>query len=374
MGTPDARDRPLIPQERVELASFTAQDLRERGGVELECVGPEVREIRVELRRRHEPDSGAFLLPRLRQHELVASCEPEPEHGRLRPLRSRCEVAESAGAHEVDAEHELPVRRGKRRFLPRRREPSRRRPSSAESGGSNVFRVAMCAGPAFSIGERETSGASSRTHASTSGSSGNGALHSVFDRLGHFAKVALRFDDLDSTRPRIGSPAVERIVVEARRGNVIEARHHVHAVAVLDGEIVESCGDPRSSRTSAARRSRSRRCRSFGCRPDLADDEIAIACASHLHRPEQLEPVRRLLAKAEATEDDLECGPEPTRLAHTCSGKHAAMLLLCRRRDGRLRATDWPSTRARRRCSRRWPTPPRSSRRRSRPRSTAAAS
>ena len=117
MGTPDARDRALIPQERVELASFTAENLRERGGVEVECVGPEVREIRVELRRRHEPDSGAFLLPRLRQQELVASCEPEPEHGRLRPLRSRCEVAESTRAHEVDAEHELPVLRGKEEVL-----------------------------------------------------------------------------------------------------------------------------------------------------------------------------------------------------------------------------------------------------------------
>jgi L-asparaginase len=65
--------------------------------------------------------------------------------------------------------------------------------------------------------------------------------------------------------------------------------------------------------------------------PQLGDDaEIAIACASHLHRPEQLEPVQRLLTKADATDDDLECGPEPTRLEHNCSGKHAAMLLLCR--------------------------------------------
>ena len=71
-------------------------------------------------------------------------------------------------------------------------------------------------------------------------------------------------------------------------------------------------------------------------RPDLDDAEIAIACASHLHRPEQLEPVRSLLAKADATEDDLECGPEPTRLEHNCSGKHAAMLLLCRERG-------WPT-------------------------------
>ena len=42
--------------------------------------------------------------------------------------------------------------------------------------------------------------------------------------------------------------------------------------------------------------------------------------------------MRSLLARAGATEHDLECGPEPTRLEHNCSGKHAAMLLLCRER------------------------------------------
>jgi L-asparaginase II len=71
-------------------------------------------------------------------------------------------------------------------------------------------------------------------------------------------------------------------------------------------------------------------------RPDLDEVDIAIACASHLARPEQLAAVRNLLAKAPADEDELECGPEPTRLEHPCSGKHAAMLALCR-------AEGWPS-------------------------------
>ena len=49
-------------------------------------------------------------------------------------------------------------------------------------------------------------------------------------------------------------------------------------------------------------------------RPDLDDAEIAIACASHLHRPDPLEPVQRLLTKADATEDDLEASsPVPRR-------------------------------------------------------------
>ncbi len=125
---------------------------------------------------------------------------------------------------------------------------------------------------------------------------------------------------------------MEPIVVEVMRGAVAEARHRVHAVAVSGGDIVGSCGEPelvtffRSSAKPLQALPIAR------ARPDLDDAEIAIACASHLHRPDQLDPVRSLLLKAAATEDDLECGPEPTRLEHNCSGKHAAMLLLCRER------------------------------------------
>ena len=120
------------------------------------------------------------------------------------------------------------------------------------------------------------------------------------------------------------------IVVEVARGDVVEARHRVHAVAVSDGKIVASCGDPALVTYFRSSAKPVQALPIVRARPDLDDAEIAIACASHLHRPEQLEPVQRLLTKADATEDDLECGPEPTRLEHNCSGKHAAMLLLCR--------------------------------------------
>ena len=96
--------------------------------------------------------------------------------------------------------------------------------------------------------------------------------------------------------------------------------------------FVASCGDPELLTYFRSSAKPIQALPIIRARPDLDDAEIAIACASHLHRPDQLEPVRRLLAKAEATEDDLECGPEPTRLEHNCSGKHAAMLLLCRER------------------------------------------
>ena len=129
---------------------------------------------------------------------------------------------------------------------------------------------------------------------------------------------------------------VEPIVVEATRGDVVEARHRVHAVAVSDGRSSSARAIRRSSRYFRSSAKPIQALPIVRARPDLDDAEIAIACASHLHRPDQLEPVRTLLAKAAATEDDLECGPEPTRLEHNCSGKHAAMLLLCRERD-------WPT-------------------------------
>jgi L-asparaginase II len=122
---------------------------------------------------------------------------------------------------------------------------------------------------------------------------------------------------------------VNPIVVEVRRGDTVEACHRVHAVAVSDGTIVASRGDPGLVTFFRSSAKPIQALPIVRARPDLDDTEIAIACASHLHRPDQLEPVRDLLAKAGVTEDDLECGLERERLEHTCSGKHAAMLLLC---------------------------------------------
>src|SRR5207253_7866386 len=76
-------------------------------------------------------------------------------------------------------------------------------------------------------------------------------------------------------------------------------------------------------------------------RGDLDDADVAIACASHRATDDQLAAVRALLAKAPATEDDLEVGLQPdrpqTRIHHNCSGKHAGMLATCRARG-------WPTS------------------------------
>jgi len=129
------------------------------------------------------------------------------------------------------------------------------------------------------------------------------------------------------------------IEVVVRRGSVVEARHRVHAVGWQEGAVVEQAGDPR---LVSFLRSSSKPIQALPlvrARGDLDTRDIAIACASHRAEPEQLDAVRRLLAKAPARERELECGTQearpPDSLHHNCSGKHAGMLALCRARGWR---------------------------------------
>jgi L-asparaginase II len=128
----------------------------------------------------------------------------------------------------------------------------------------------------------------------------------------------------------------EPIRVAVRRGEIVECVHEVHAVAVLDGSIVAEAGKPSlpaSLRSSAKPIQALPLARAYG---DLAQDELAIAAASHFGTPEHVEVVRRLLASTGGSEDELDCGlqdgrpPEP--VFHNCSGKHAAMIAVCRAR------------------------------------------
>jgi L-asparaginase II len=134
----------------------------------------------------------------------------------------------------------------------------------------------------------------------------------------------------DHSQAALDSHAVEPIVVEVVRGGVVEARHVAHAAAVRDGALVGAAGDPHLPTYFRSAAKPIQALPLVRARPDLDETEIAIASASHLARPEQLAAVRSLLAKAPAGEDELECGPDPTRIEHNCSGKHAAMLALCR--------------------------------------------
>ena len=133
---------------------------------------------------------------------------------------------------------------------------------------------------------------------------------------------------------------MEAIIVEVRRGGVVEARHRVHAVAVRDGAVIAEAGD---AGLTCFMRSSSKPIQALPlarARDDLDDRDLAIASASHRATDEQIAAVRVLLAKAPAEEDDLEVGLQegrpPEKIFHNCSGKHAGMLALCR-------AHGWPT-------------------------------
>ena len=121
--------------------------------------------------------------------------------------------------------------------------------------------------------------------------------------------------------------------IDVLRGGTIESRHRVHAVAVAEGAVVAAAGDPHLVTFMRSAAKPLQALPLARAREDLGDDQLAIACASHLADDAQLAAVRSLLAAAPATEAELECGPAgtpPQRINHNCSGKHAGMLALCR--------------------------------------------
>jgi L-asparaginase II len=126
------------------------------------------------------------------------------------------------------------------------------------------------------------------------------------------------------------------ISVVVERGGVVEALHRVHAVAVRDGKVVDSAGEPE---LVTHMRSVAKPIQALPLAEEVADlpaEELAIACASHEASEEQLAAVRALLARSGSHEGELECGASGgSKLAHNCSGKHAGMLL-------RAKLHGWP--------------------------------
>jgi L-asparaginase II len=131
----------------------------------------------------------------------------------------------------------------------------------------------------------------------------------------------------------------EALSVAVRRGEIVESIHRVHAVAVQNGSIVAEAGDPdllTSLRSSAKPIQALLLARP---REDLDENDLAIASASHFGTQMHVEAVRTLLRKTGGDESELDCGlqdgrpPEP--VYHNCSGKHAAMIAVCR-------AHGWP--------------------------------
>ncbi|MFL5921259.1 MAG: asparaginase [Gaiellaceae bacterium] len=131
----------------------------------------------------------------------------------------------------------------------------------------------------------------------------------------------------------------EALRVAVRRGEFVECVHEVHTVAVRDGEVLVSAGDPSlvaSLRSAAKPLQALPLARAYA---DLGDEELAIAAASHYGTPRHVEAVRKLLAATGGSEDELDCGLQegrpPQAIYDNCSGKHAGMLATCR-------ANGWP--------------------------------
>ncbi len=138
--------------------------------------------------------------------------------------------------------------------------------------------------------------------------------------------------------------------VRVTRSGVAESLHRVHvAVADARGRRIGGCGDRErvTFYRSAAKPFQALPLVEDGVveRFGLAEEELALCCASHNAEPEHLALARSVLAKAGLDERALACGPHPSlrpqrarelwargvRLGavhNNCSGKHAGMLAL----------------------------------------------
>lgn len=139
------------------------------------------------------------------------------------------------------------------------------------------------------------------------------------------------------------------IKVEVIRGQVAEALHIVHAVALdEDGKAIASFGDPN---LVTYWRSTAKPFQAIALVATGAVDafrltlkELAIACGSHSGSAEHISVVKGMLSKAGLTEAHLKNGThepfdpdererlmrngeKPSKLHGNCSGKHAAMLI-----------------------------------------------
>ncbi|GAB3730205.1 asparaginase [Amycolatopsis oliviviridis] len=150
--------------------------------------------------------------------------------------------------------------------------------------------------------------------------------------------------------PEIRVPAHEPLVHLLRDG-MVEGVHHGSAVVLApDGRVLFSAGDVEAAfyPRSAAKPLQATAMARLGV--DLSAAGFAVGAASHSGEEIHLAEVLRTLDGAGFTEEDLRTpedlpfdlverdawiasGRTASRLAHNCSGKHAAMLATCRLHD-----------------------------------------
>jgi L-asparaginase II len=145
------------------------------------------------------------------------------------------------------------------------------------------------------------------------------------------------------------------VVATVVRSGFVEGHHHGSVIALrADGAVELSVGTPDAPMLP---RSCLKPLQAVGMlRAGLvvADDELAVICASHSGSPAHVDVVRRVLARGGLDEHALDNTPSlpldeaarrtmicaddgPSRLTQNCSGKHAGMLATCV-------AAGWPAS------------------------------
>lgn len=131
------------------------------------------------------------------------------------------------------------------------------------------------------------------------------------------------------------------------RGGVVESAHRGHLVALDPGGApVVRTGDPDVVLLARSSLKPLQAVAMLRAGVELDGELLALACASHSGEPMHVDGVRRILAGAGRTEDDLANTPDfpldadvgatwraaghgASPLAQNCSGKHAAMIASC---------------------------------------------
>jgi L-asparaginase II len=140
---------------------------------------------------------------------------------------------------------------------------------------------------------------------------------------------------------------VSDVLVEVRRGGVLEGVHRGHAVVLAaDGTIECAWGDPGAQILPRSANKPAQATAMVRAGLPLDGELLALAAASHSGEEFHLDGVRRILAQVGLDESHLLTPPEmpmddevrlglqlagvqPSSAYMNCSGKHAAMLLTC---------------------------------------------
>jgi L-asparaginase II len=137
------------------------------------------------------------------------------------------------------------------------------------------------------------------------------------------------------------------VLAEVIRSGFTESRHR-GAIAVLaaDGTVLLSAGSANAPMFPRSSNKPFQAAAMLRCGLPLDGELLALAAASHSGEDFHVTGVRKILAGAGLTEDDLQCPPDlpldgdaarsmiaagapPDRVHMNCSGKHAAMLATC---------------------------------------------